>query len=205
MAKRKVDLLNKEYNFKTNSTRLFFSIIPTNIYGPHDNFHLDQSHVVPSLIHRAYLACTSQLDRQKGTVYMTVQGSGRPMRQFIYGRDLAKLILWSLDKFDDTLEPRIIMCPNGGDDDDYAEVSIGHVAGIICKIFGEKFKLDLKAQFDSSRMDGQFRKTASNKKLRRLYPGFEFTKLELGLRETIDWFCSHYPRVRGAHSNLNKQ
>lgn len=205
MAKRQVDLLNEQYNsrfLEANKTSLFFSIIPTNIYGPHDNFDLQQSHVVPGLVHRAFRECISQrASGQENTpIYLTVHGSGKPMRQFIYGRDLARLILWSLDEFRDALEPRIIMCP-GASDIDHGEISIGQVAETICKIFSDKFELDLRPQFDVTKSDGQFRKTATNRKLRRLHPGFQFTDLEWGLGQTIGWFCSNYPHIRGAREH----
>ena len=218
MAKRHLDLLNRRYNALAKGASLFFSIVPTNIFGPHDNFHLEHSHVVPGLIHRAYLAThgrgepAAEAHRRvtsgpSDTVrHLSVCGSGKPLRQFIYGRDLARLVLWLLDEFSDSQEPLIIVCPpppNGDEKGEKGEkgaqeFSIGDVAELICRIFGERFGLELRCQFDTSKSDGQFRKTASSKKLRALHPTFSFTPLECALRETIDWFCAHYPEVRGA-------
>ncbi len=71
----------------------FTSIIPTNIYGPHDNFHLEDSHVIPGLIHKAHIAKTTGED-------FVVWGSGSPLRQFIYSEDLAKLTVWTMRSYD---------------------------------------------------------------------------------------------------------
>jgi GDP-L-fucose synthase len=202
IAKRQVDSLNRMYNkrcaTRVDNQSLFFSVIPTNIYGPHDNFDPDQSHVVPGLIYRAYKQSVDHsTNSDSQTAHLIVFGSGKPLRQFIYGRDLAKLILWALDRFVDVQEPLLIMCAGDGGKGDYAELSIGQVAEIICKIFSERFRLELRPKFDASKSDGQFRKAASNEKLLRLIDDFKFTPIERGLRETIDWFCSRYPNVRG--------
>jgi len=66
-------------------------LIPTNIYGPNDNFNLNDAHVMPALIHRCYLA-------KKSDTPFVVKGTGKPIRQFIHSRDLAKIILWSVHK-----------------------------------------------------------------------------------------------------------
>lgn len=81
-AKRMIDVLNRCYAEEYGSN--FTSIIPTNIYGPEDNFSIDDGHVIPGLIHKCYLAMKANTD-------LTIWGSGRPLRQFIYSRDLAAL------------------------------------------------------------------------------------------------------------------
>ena len=70
----------------------FTAVIPTNIFGKHDNFHLDNSHVIPGLIHRGYLC------KQKGEPF-TIWGSGTPLRQFIYSNDLARLMIWTMREY----------------------------------------------------------------------------------------------------------
>ncbi len=70
----------------------FTSIIPTNIYGPHDNFSIADGHVIPGLIHKCYLA------KRDGTEF-TIWGSGSPLRQFIYSSDLAELTVWVLRNY----------------------------------------------------------------------------------------------------------
>ncbi|CAG8585777.1 16161_t:CDS:2, partial [Racocetra fulgida] len=71
----------------------FTSVIPTNVFGPHDNYDLQDSHVIPGLIHKCYLA--------------KIAGTGKPLRQFIYSRDLAKLFIWVLREYDEKDEVSI--------------------------------------------------------------------------------------------------
>ncbi|KAF1781099.1 NAD(P)-binding domain [Phytophthora cactorum] len=155
MAKRLIDTLNRCYadQFGCN----FTSVIPTNIYGPHDNFNIDDGHVVPGLIHKCYLA-------KRDSTPFVIWGSGKPLRQFIYSHDVARLMLWTLDHYD-SVEPLILSV---GEED---EVPIGDVAQEIAAA------MDFRGEivFDTSKADGQFKKTASNAKLRRLLPDFQFT------------------------------
>lgn len=182
-----MDLLNRRYNELALGRSLFFSIIPTNIYGPHDNFDSRLAHVIPSLIMRTYSICLDGYTNQ-----LVVCGSGKPLRQFLYAPDVAKLILWALKEFKDYTEPCIIISPDESD-----ELSIGELARLISGIFSEELTgPKLQVKFDTSRSDGQFKKTANNAKLRHLNPSFAFTPIEVGLRETICWYCAKYPLVR---------
>lgn len=95
----------------------FTSVIPTNIYGKNDIFDPRDSHVIPGLIHKCYLA-------QKSGEPFTIMGSGKPMRQFVYSKDLAKLMLWTLLSYNEP-EPIIFSV------DEEAEISIGDVATMI--------------------------------------------------------------------------
>jgi len=74
-AKRMIDVMNKAYNEQYGCN--FTSIVPTNIYGPHDNYSIEDGHVIPGLIHKAYKA------KRDGTEFV-IWGSGSPLRQFIY-------------------------------------------------------------------------------------------------------------------------
>lgn len=187
---------------------MFFSIIPTNIYGPYDNFCPHDSHVVPGLIQRAYKAVANATKQSSDgytvEVDLTVCGSGTPLRQFIYAPDVARLILWCMTSFDDAPvarysnlqeEPSIIFCP----DELHGEVSIGQVAEMTARHFSKIFGVNMRVRYNlAGNSDGQYKKTASNGKLRKLLPSFEFTQLDRGLEQTIDWFCSHFPdQVRG--------
>ena len=89
-AKRILEIHSKAYQEQYNDN--FICIIPTNIYGPNDNYNLEDGHVIPSLIHRCYLS------KEKKTKFI-VRGTGKPLRQFIYSEDLAKLIMWVLEKY----------------------------------------------------------------------------------------------------------
>jgi GDP-L-fucose synthase len=152
-------------------------IIPTNIYGPNDNFNLESSHVIPGLIHKCWLAKTNQLP-------YFISGSGKPLRQFIHSHDLARCVLNVLEsKQIDT----IILAPDSSD-----EVSIGYVGELIAKEFG----FDGPIQYDTTKSDGQFKKTASNSLFRSYYPNYKFKSIEKGLAETVQWFESNYPDIR---------
>jgi hypothetical protein len=82
----------------------FTSIIPTNVYGPHDNYSIEDGHVIPGLIHKCYIA------KRDGTDF-TIWGSGAPLRQFIYSSDLAELTVWVLRNY----EVRRTACVSGLD------------------------------------------------------------------------------------------
>jgi len=171
-AKRNLDVLNRLYNAEYGCQ--FTSVVPTNVYGPHDNYNLDDSHVIPGLIHKCLLA------QRNGTDFV-IWGSGKPLRQFIYSRDLAKLFLWTLRHYH---SPEPIILSVGEQD----EVSIGDVALAIAKAMN----FTGNVVFDTTKSDGQFKKTASNAKLRRLYPDFVFTPMDVAIRESVDWFVAHY-------------
>ena len=167
-AKRMLEVHCRAY--RENYGDKFFCIIPTNIYGPHDNFDLENGHVLPALIHKCYLA-------KQQNISFVVRGSGTPLRQFIYSEDLAILIMVILKKFEDN---NIILSVS-----EEEEVSIGEVARLIAKAFDYEDRM----VFDTSFADGQFKKTVSNAKLIEfLGEDFTFTPIEQGIKKTIDWF-----------------
>jgi len=114
-SKRMIDVMNLCYNEEYGCN--FTSIIPTNIYGPHDNYSIEDGHVVPGLIHKCYLA-------KKNGTDLTIWGSGKPLRQFIFSKDLAKLTIWVMRNYH---SPDSIILSVGEED----EVSIGDVARYI--------------------------------------------------------------------------
>jgi len=177
-AKRMIDVLGRAYNEEYGTCK-FVSIVPTNIYGPYDNYHLQDSHVIPGLIHKTYLA------KQKGED-LTVWGSGKPLRQFIFSEDLANLIVWVLEKYEDLSQPIILSV---GEED---EVSIRDVAEMVAEAMNFKGKLI----FDTSKSDGQFKKTASNKKLLSLNPNVKFTPIREAIKVSCQWFEENYEHVR---------
>lgn len=176
-AKRLMDTMNRSYHeqYKSNYT----SIIPTNIYGPHDNFNVEAGHVIPGLIHKCYVA------KKSGTAFC-IWGSGKPLRQFVYSRDLAELTVWVLREYNNDPTPITLSV------DESDEVSIEFVARSIAKA------MDFQGEivFDSSKADGQFKKTASNAKFRKLRPDYQFTSMDEGLKQTVDWFVNNYEMAR---------
>ncbi|KII91474.1 hypothetical protein PLICRDRAFT_173317 [Plicaturopsis crispa FD-325 SS-3] len=180
-AKRLVDVQNHAYKEEFGCN--FTSAIPTNVFGPHDNFDLEDSHVIPGLIHKCYLA------KKNGTKFV-VAGTGKPLRQFIYSYDLAKLFIWQLREYD-SVEPVILSV---GEDE---EVSIKQVADAIVAAVG----FEGEYTFDTTRADGQFRKPASNKKLLDAIGEFKFTPFEEALHTTVQWFLSNYETARTGKKN----
>lgn len=183
-AKRMVDVQNHAYHSEFGCN--FTSAIPTNIFGPHDNYDLENSHVIPGLIHKCFLA-------KKNKTSFIVSGTGRPLRQFIYSHDLAKLFVWQLWEYDE-ISPIILSV---GEED---EVSIKQVADAVVKVIG--FEGDYS--FDPSKPDGQYKKTASNSKLKKLLPDFEFTPFETALEESVDWFVKNYAKARTGDEGAKK-
>jgi len=175
-AKRMLEVQTRIYHnqYKLN----FTSVIPTNIYGPNDNFHLDDAHVIPALIHKFYNAKKEGKD-------MTAFGTGKPLRQFIYSYDLAKLFIWVMRSYDSP-EP-IILAPDEKD-----EVTIKELTDTIATAIEFKGQIN----WDTTKADGQYKKTASNAKLRKLHPKFEFTPFKQGVADTVKWFVANYDKVR---------
>eukprot|EP00300_Choanocystis_sp_HF-7_P038438 c55382_g1_i1.p1 GENE.c55382_g1_i1~~c55382_g1_i1.p1 ORF type:complete len:334 (+),score=78.97 c55382_g1_i1:58-1002(+) len=175
-AKRMIDVLNRCYAQEFGCR--FTSVIPTNVYGSHDNYNLEDSHVIPGLIHKCYLAKVNNTP-------FTILGTGTPMRQFIFSEDLAKLMIWTLRNYD-SVEPLILSV------DPEDEVSIREVALMIAGAMGFEGEII----FDSTKADGQFKKTASNRKLRELLPSFEFTPLTEGIQQSVQWFIRNFDAAR---------
>jgi len=118
---------------------------------------------------------------------LIVCGSGKPKRQFIYSLDLARLIIWVLKSYEE-VEPIILSV---GEEE---EISIGEAAQLIADAFADRIKLEL--EYDRSFSDGQFKKTASNQKLRKYLPEYKFTPINVGIKETVNWFCDNYQNAR---------
>jgi GDP-L-fucose synthase len=174
-AKRMLDVQSRAYQEQYNDN--FICVIPTNIYGPHDNFNLQDSHVIPGLIHKCYLA------KQMGEPFV-IAGTGTPLRQFIYSEDLAILILWALENYSE-IEPIILSVPES------EEKSINFVATCIAKKFNYENLI-----FDKEKPDGQFKKTANNSKLLERIQNFAFTPIEEGISKTVEWFMANYKNSR---------
>ena len=176
-AKRMLEVQSKAYREQYGCN--FVCVIPTNIYGPHDNFSLEDGHVIPALIHRCFL-------NKKNNDNFVVKGTGKPLRQFIYSDDLAKLIMWVLENYNEN-EPIILSV------DEEDEVSIGDVAKLIANEFDYKEQM----VYDTSFSDGQYKKTADNSKLKDLMrEKIEFTGIEDGIKKTVEWFKENYKNTR---------
>ena len=175
-AKRMLEVQSNAYQEQYGDN--FICVIPTNIYGEYDNYSLVDAHVIPALIHKCFLA------KQQNKPFV-VCGTGKPLRQFIYSQDLAKLLLWSLLEYNE--KSSIILSVKEED-----EVSIEDIARMIAK----EFDYEDNIKFDTSFSDGQFKKTADNNKLMKLYPDFEFTNINIGIKQSVRWFINNYSSCR---------
>ncbi|KAJ3056764.1 GDP-L-fucose synthase [Rhizophlyctis rosea] len=171
-----VDIINRAYNDQHGT--MFTSVIPTNIFGPHDNYSLTDGHVIPALIHKCYQA---KVEGKPLPVY----GSGKALRQFIFSEDLAKLIIWTMREYNET-EPIILSV------DEADEISIKEAVEAVVKAADFRGKVE----YDTSMPDGQFKKTASNAKLRKYLPDFEFTPFHEAIKTSFDWFADNYKTAR---------
>ena len=162
-AKRMADIQIRAYREQYNIN--YTSIIPSNIYGPNDNFSLEHGHVMPMLIHKLYLAKKNKTD-------FIVWGSGKPLREFIYSKDIAKIAEWVLFNYKGT-DPLIV----SGDE----EISIKDLVDILV----DEFKFKGKVKFDKTKPDGQLRKPSDNSAIKKLMPDFEYTPFEKGIKETV--------------------
>jgi GDP-L-fucose synthase len=173
-AKRMADVQIRAYREQYGLN--YTSIIPSNIYGPNDNFSLEHGHVMPMLIHKLYLAKQNKTD-------FVVWGTGKPLREFIYSKDIAKISEWVLENYESE-EPLII----SGDE----EISIKDLVEILV----DEFKFKGKVIFDESKPDGQFKKPSDNSKIKELLPDFKYTPFEQGIKETFNWFIENYETAR---------
>jgi len=174
-AKRMLQIHCKTYRDAHGDN--FVCIIPTNVYGIHDNYSLVDGHVIPALIHQCYSA------KKNGTKFI-VKGTGAPLRQFIYSDDLARLIVWTMENYNEGL---LILSTPGRD-----EVSIGTIARIIA----DNFDYSEQIEFDTSYSDGQYSKTANNQRLMDNIKHFEFTDINEGIKTTIAWFIANFENIR---------
>lgn len=173
-AKRMVDIQSRAY--KEQYGLNYVSVIPTNIYGPGDNFDLHQGHVMPMLIHKCYIA------KQNGTD-LNVWGTGNALREFIYSEDVAKLTEWALENYEE--EEPIIFSPSH-------EITIKYMVDLIV----ENLNFKGNVVFDKDKPEGQFRKPSDNSKLMSYLPDFKFTPIEEGIKKTVDWFVNNYGNIR---------
>ena len=150
----------------------FISLMPTNLYGPGDDFDLETSHVLAALLRKAHEA------KMSGAGEMIVWGSGTPRREFLYVDDLAAAVLFLLEQYDSS---EVINVGSGED------ISIRELAELICDVVG--FRGELK--WDRSKPDGTPRKLLDISRIKKL--GWEPTiALRDGIARFYEWFLDNY-------------
>jgi GDP-L-fucose synthase len=160
----------RQYGFRA------ISLMPTNLYGPGDNFDLETSHVLPALIRRFHEA------KQRGDASVTIWGTGMPRREFLHVDDLAAAILYLLQAYD--AEP--IVNIGWGED-----LTIRELAELMMSVIGYRGRL----LFDPSKPDGAPRKLLDVSRVNAL--GWRpKVKLREGIESTYAWFIEHTSRAR---------
>ena len=160
-----VEAYRKQYGHK------WISAMPTNMYGPRDNFDLDSAHVLPALLHRFHIA------KSKGLPEVTIWGDGTPLREFLHVQDLASASLALLEKYDSSIAINV----GSGE-----EVSILELAQNIAQVVGFEGEIN----FDKSKPNGTPRKLLDTSSLKNL--GWKAqVDLTNGLKSTYDWVLTN--------------
>lgn len=157
------------------------SVMPTNLYGPGDNYHPENSHVMPALIRRFHEAT------QNGSDEVVIWGTGAPRREFLHADDMADASLFvfdlPLDVYQANTEPMLSHINVGYGED----IEIGELARMIASVTGFTGSIF----FDSTRPDGTMRKLMDSKRLNAMGWAPKIT-LENGIRDAYHWFLAHH-------------
>jgi GDP-L-fucose synthase len=173
-AKRMAEVQIKAYNHQYGTK--YFCVTPSNIYGKNDNFNLENAHVIPTLIHKCYLA-------KKNNTCFEIWGSGNPLREFIYSSDVADVIDLLIEK---NKNNESVIISNS------KEYTIKQIAMLIAQLMN----YDGPIIWQKEKPDGQLRKPSDNSRLMRIIGDYNFTTIEIGLKKTIEWFLEKYPNIR---------
>ena len=158
----------------------FISAMPTNLYGPNDNYDLQSSHVLPALIRKFHDARTA------GVRDVTIWGTGTPKREFLYVDDLADACLFLMRHYEDAMHINV----GTGIDQSIAELA---------HMVQEAVYPEARVSFDSTKPDGVPRKLLDVSRLHQL--GWRHrVELQAGIVETYRWFLQHHASARGALS-----
>jgi GDP-L-fucose synthase len=165
--------------------RDYRSVMPTNLYGPHDNFHPENSHVIPALLRRFHEAV------QTDAPEVVIWGSGTPMREFLHVDDMAAACVHVMNLSADVLrrhtQPMLSHINVGTG----VDCSIRELAETVARVTGFKGRLG----FDATKPDGTPRKLMDVSRLKAL--GWQASiGLEDGLRDAYRWFLAHREQVR---------
>ncbi|MBW3569486.1 MAG: GDP-L-fucose synthase [Gemmatimonadetes bacterium] len=149
-------------------------LLPTNLYGPRDNFDPATSHVIPALVRRMVEA------RRDGVAELPVWGTGNASREFLYVDDAARALLLAAEHYDGA-EPVNVGIGN--------EIRIGDLAGLIAQLVGYEGRL----AFDPTQPDGQPRRSLDTRRARELFGFRARVGMREGLRRTVDWYVGSHP------------
>ncbi len=178
-AKRMLEVQSRSYRKQHGNN--FVTAVPNNLFGENDNFHPNDSHVIPAMIRKFHDAVKHNLEEIK------LWGDGTPLREFTYSKDIAKQLVFIAEKYDE--ESPINLGNN-------EEVSIKNLACAIQKI--SKFKG--RISWDTRMPVGQLRKPSDKSRIINMgWDMSRFTKFSTALERTYRWYEENYPDVRGVN------
>ena len=166
--------------------RDYRSVMPTNLYGPHDNFHPSNSHVIPALLRRFHEA------REQNTPDVVVWGSGTPMREFLHVDDMAAASIHVMELAQEVLQEYTQPMLSHINVGTGVDCTIRELAQTIAQVVGYKGRV----VFDASKPDGTPRKLLDVTRLHQLGWYHEIS-LQAGLASTYQWFLENQQRYRG--------
>ena len=156
------------------------NLIPTNLYGLHDNYNLYNSHVIPGLIKKTYIAKNEDKN-------LIIKGDGSSLRQFIFSEDLGYIILYFINCNLPKQFNELIIGPSMKE-----EITIKELTNKIVKEFNFKGNII----YDTNFSNGQNKKTVDSFELLNYIPDFKFTSIDDGLKKTINYFIKNYENLR---------
>ena len=168
MADVQIEAYNKEFGIN------YCTLILGNIFGEHDNFNLKYGHVIPSLVHKCYLA-------KKNNTPFKIWGSGGARREFIYSKDIMKVCLSLLER--GKMPQRLIVSNKN--------MSIKDIVYLICGAFGYT-----NIEWEIDKPEGQLDRTSDHTLFNKEFPNFEYTDIKEGITNTCNWFSDNYDSAR---------
>ena len=169
LAKKMLLVQARAYRQEYGTNAIY--LLPTNLYGPGDNFDLASSHVIPAMIRKITEA------EESGEERVLFWGDGTPTREFLFVEDAAEGILLAAEKFDG---PEPVNLGSG------REISIAALARLLCEMIGYRGEV----VWDTGRPNGQLRRRVDTSRAARAFGFRASVDLEEGLRRTIDWYRS---------------
>jgi GDP-L-fucose synthase len=170
IAKKSLLVMSQAYREQYNLDSIY--LLPVNLFGPRDNFHLHSSHVIPALIRKCVEA------RLAHAKQITAWGTGQVTREFLYVEDCAEAIILAMEKYD---SPEPINLGSG------REITIKDLTELVAKLS----RFEGQIIWDSSKPDGQPRRCLDVSRAKNAMGFAAKTTLEAGLKKTIDWFEAH--------------
>ena len=177
-AKRMLDVQTRAYRKQYGVN--YITVIPNNLFGEYDNFHLEDGHVIPALMRKIWEA---KLNNKPA---VEIWGDGRPLREFTYSGDVARILLKVSEEYNEEQPLNI------GNTEEHS------ISSVAMKLV-EFLEYDGKLVFNTDKPSGQFRKPSSNKRLleKTSWRAEDYTPFDIALKKTCDWFKATYPNVRG--------